>query len=58
MRGAGAVLRGEADGMAVGGLVDQVVHPALAIQGDIPGAVFRHRGEAHGLEQGVKFGRV
>ena len=52
------MLAGEADGVAAGFFVDEVVHAALAIEGDRAAAVFRDGGEAHGLEQGMEFVRV
>ena len=44
--GAGAVLGGEVGGEAVRILVDQEVDAALAVDGDRPGLVVQHGGEA------------
>ena len=53
-----AVRRGEAGGVAVRRLADQVVYVALAIQRGLALAVLGHGGEAHALEQGVQLLRL
>jgi hypothetical protein len=50
--------RGEPGRVAAGLLVHQVVDVALPVERDRPGAVPRHRLEAHGLEQRVQLLRL